>query len=73
MTDRPTAEHPAAAESDESLTVPEVCEELKIPKATFYYWRQTNKGPLTYRLPNGGLRVDRTDLMRWKQELKDAA
>jgi excisionase family DNA binding protein len=47
------------------LTVSEVCEELAISKSTFYDWRAARKAPCYIKLPNGGLRVRRTDLERW--------
>lgn len=73
MTHPPTSGHQPTADSTEGLTVVEVCQRLKISKATFYHWRQTGQGPHTYRLPNGALRVDLADLTQWKQQLKDAA
>jgi predicted DNA-binding transcriptional regulator AlpA len=35
------------------LTISEVIAELRIPRATFYRWRQLRKGPRSIRLPNG--------------------
>ncbi|MFI5493545.1 helix-turn-helix transcriptional regulator [Actinoplanes sp. NPDC051859] len=57
----------------EKLTVPEVCEELKIERSTFYHWRQTNQAPRCIRLPNGKIRVERADLDEWVASMKDAA
>ncbi|GAA2352234.1 hypothetical protein Cme02nite_26000 [Catellatospora methionotrophica] len=53
------------------LTIPEVIAELRITRSTFYGWRATGKGPKCHRLPNGGLRVRRTDLDRWLNALED--
>jgi excisionase family DNA binding protein len=55
------------------LTVPEVCEELQISRSTFYDWRQKGRAPKCINLPNGTLRVRRTDLDRWLNTHEDAA
>lgn len=51
--------------SHEKLTMSEVCAELRISRSTFYYWRQTGKGPRCIKLPNGDVRVRRIDLDAW--------
>jgi excisionase family DNA binding protein len=53
------------AESNEKLTVRELCAELKISRSTFYDWRQKGRGPRCIRLPNGDLRIRRRDLDQW--------
>ncbi|WP_447645179.1 helix-turn-helix transcriptional regulator [Nocardioides zeae] len=50
------------------LTVNDVCEELGISRSTFYDWRAGGKAPRCIKLPNGGLRVRRTDLEAWIEE-----
>ncbi|MEU3698481.1 helix-turn-helix domain-containing protein [Streptomyces griseoviridis] len=50
---------------EQKLTVDEVCAELRIARSTFYDWRQKGRGPRCIRLPNGALRVRRTDLENW--------
>jgi predicted DNA-binding transcriptional regulator AlpA len=57
----------------QSLTVPEVIAELQVSRSTFYYWRQTGKAPRCIKLPNGEIRVRRTDLDAWLNGLEDAA
>jgi predicted DNA-binding transcriptional regulator AlpA len=57
--------------ADELLTVPEVLEELQVARATWYRWRQTGRGPRAIRLPNGELRVRRTALTEWLQDLEE--
>jgi predicted DNA-binding transcriptional regulator AlpA len=57
----------------ESLTIQEVIAELKVSRSTFYYWRQTGKAPRCIKLPNGDIRVRRTDLDAWLSTLEDAA
>jgi excisionase family DNA binding protein len=47
------------------LTVADICAELGISKSTFYDWRAARKAPCCIKLPNGGLRIRRTDLERW--------
>jgi predicted DNA-binding transcriptional regulator AlpA len=56
-----------------SLTIPEVMAELQVSRSTFYYWRQTGKAPRCIKLPNGEIRVRRTDLDRWLDSLEEAA
>ncbi len=62
-----------AATHGESLTIPEVTAELKVSRSTFYHWRQTGKAPRCIKLPNGDIRVRRTDLDAWLCGLEDAA
>ncbi|MFI5545594.1 helix-turn-helix transcriptional regulator [Streptomyces sp. NPDC051815] len=64
---------PAAPASRVMLTVPEVCDELGISRSTFYDWRQKRRAPRCIKLPNGDLRVRRTDLEIWLNECEDAA
>jgi predicted DNA-binding transcriptional regulator AlpA len=56
----------------EVLTIPEVIHEWRIPRATFYRWRQLGKGPKSYKLPNGEIRIRRTDLNEWLRNLEEA-
>jgi predicted DNA-binding transcriptional regulator AlpA len=56
----------------EVLTIPEVIREWRIPRATFYRWRQLGKGPKSYKLPNGEIRIRRTDLNEWLRNLEEA-
>jgi predicted DNA-binding transcriptional regulator AlpA len=53
------------------LTIPEVIAELRIPRATFYRWRQLRKGPRSIKLPNGDIRIRRSELERWLATLED--
>jgi predicted DNA-binding transcriptional regulator AlpA len=55
------------------LTIPEVCEELQISRSTFYDWRAKRTAPRCVKLPNGALRVRRTDLDCWLDMREDAA
>jgi predicted DNA-binding transcriptional regulator AlpA len=51
--------------SRDKLTVGEVCEDLQIAQSTFYEWRTKGTGPRCIKLPNGQLRVRRSDLEAW--------
>jgi predicted DNA-binding transcriptional regulator AlpA len=55
------------------LTITEVIAEIGVPRATFYRWRQLRKGPRSIKLPNGDVRIRRTDLERWLTSLEDGA
>lgn len=58
---------------DELLTVDEVLAELRVPRSTWYQWRQVGKAPRVYKLPNGGLRVRRSVLNDWLTSLESEA
>nr|WP_037884568.1 helix-turn-helix domain-containing protein [Streptomyces sp. SID4926] len=55
------------------LTIPEVIAEIGAPRATFYRWRQLRKGPKAIKLPNGSVRIRRSELDRWIETLEEAA
>jgi predicted DNA-binding transcriptional regulator AlpA len=57
----------------DKLTVGEVCADLQIAQSTFYEWRTKGTGPRCIKLPNGQLRVRRTDLEAWLNAREDAA
>lgn|SRR5579859_2422136 len=61
------------ASVDDVLTVEEFCSELKVSKDTFYHWRKVGTAPVCHRLPNGELRISRTDRDAWLAQLRDAA
>jgi predicted DNA-binding transcriptional regulator AlpA len=59
---------------DELLTVAQVLDELGgISLRTFYRWREIGKAPQGIRLPNGELRIYRSDLNAWLESLRSAA
>ncbi|MDL4777601.1 helix-turn-helix transcriptional regulator [Actinomadura xylanilytica] len=64
----PTLTRPTA-----KLTVAEVCAELQISPSTFYDWRQKGRAPKCLTLPNGSLRVYRSEFERWLSTCEDAA
>jgi excisionase family DNA binding protein len=57
----------------ERLTVAEVCSELRIARSTFYEWRAKRRAPRCIKLPNGDLRIRRSELERWLRAHEDAA
>jgi excisionase family DNA binding protein len=52
------------------LTVNDVCDELGISRSTFYDWKAKGRVPRCYRLPNGELRVRRSDFDEWFASLE---
>jgi predicted DNA-binding transcriptional regulator AlpA len=57
--------------AEEYLTIPEVVAELRVPRSTFYYWRQLGRGPKALKLPNGDVRIRRRDLDSWLCDLEE--
>lgn len=55
------------------LTVTEFCEEMGISRSTFDDWRAKRRAPKCVRLPNGSLRIKRTDFEKWLDTLEEAA
>ncbi|GGX82456.1 helix-turn-helix transcriptional regulator [Streptomyces hiroshimensis] len=59
---------------DELLTIPQVLNELPgVSRSTFYRWRQLRKGPKSIKLPNGSVRIRRSEFNRWLADREDAA
>lgn len=63
---------------DELLTLPTVLAELgedgrPLPKSTFYEWRAKGRAPLCIKLPNGSLRIRRSELDRWLRSREEIA
>ena len=57
---------------DPKLTVVAL-EELNVAKSTFYDWRTKGTAPRCIRLPNGDLRIRRSELDRWMEAREEAA
>lgn len=56
------------------LKIADVCQELgDIARSTFYDWRAKGRGPRCIRLPNGELRVRRSDLEAWLRQHEEEA
>ncbi len=61
-----------ANQRDELLTVSQVLAVLSdVSRRTFYRWRETGKAPEAVRLPNGELRIWRSDLNAWLDRLRE--
>ena len=55
------------------LTVDQILEDLgDVSRLTFYEWRAKGTGPKCVKLPNGELRVRRTEYERWLAEREAA-
>nr|WP_221329754.1 helix-turn-helix domain-containing protein [Actinoplanes sp. L3-i22] len=56
------------------MTVLEVLDVLKgVSRRTFYRWRELGNAPTCIRLPNGELRIVRSDLREWLNRHREAA
>ncbi|MFD5104611.1 helix-turn-helix transcriptional regulator [Streptomyces cinereoruber] len=55
------------------LKLPEVLAELDMSRAAFYRMRARGQGPRLIKLPNGQLRVRRSDLDTWLSQCEEAA
>lgn len=62
-----------AKRSGDWMTVAEFCAEMGIARTTFDDWRAKHRAPKAIRLPNGSLRIRRTDFENWLDTLEDAA
>ncbi|MBT3153507.1 helix-turn-helix domain-containing protein [Streptomyces sp. CHD11] len=62
-----------AVRSRTMLTLAEVCKELGVSRSTFYDWRAKRRAPRCIKLPNGDLRIRRSDLDHWLDDREDAA
>lgn len=61
-----------ASQRDELLTVTQVLAALgDVSPRTFYRWRATGKAPRAIRLPNGELRIWRSELNEWLDRLRE--
>ena len=58
---------------DEMLTISELLAELRISRSTFYDWRAKGRAPRCIKLPNGDLRIRRTELVRFIDICEEAA
>jgi predicted DNA-binding transcriptional regulator AlpA len=57
----------------DKLTIAEVCADLGISRRTFYEWRAKNRAPKCITLPNGSLRILRSEYQRWLASREEAA
>ena len=54
------------------MTIMDICAELDVTRSTFYEWKSCGKGPRCIKLPNGSIRVRRTEFERWLLTLEVA-
>ena len=60
------------SQRDELLTVAQVLGAPgDVSPRTFYRWRETGKAPHAIRLPNGELRIWRSELNTWLDRLRE--
>jgi excisionase family DNA binding protein len=57
----------------DKLTIAEVCADLGISRRTFYEWRAKRRAPKCISLPNGSLRIRRSEYQRWLAAHEEAA
>jgi len=57
----------------DKLTIAEVCADLGISRRTFYEWRMKYRAPRCITLPNGSLRIRRSEYLRWLASREEAA
>ncbi|HEV2343438.1 MAG TPA: transcriptional regulator [Actinocrinis sp.] len=63
---------------DELLTLDTVLAELgengkPLPRSTFHDWRAKGRAPRCIKLPNGTLRIRRSEFTRWLDTHEEAA
>ncbi|MFC4004884.1 helix-turn-helix transcriptional regulator [Prauserella oleivorans] len=63
----------ATATNRRHMTVDEFCEEIGIARSTFDDWRAKGRAPQCIKLPNGKLRIRRSDYESWLDSLAEVA
>ncbi|WP_433239929.1 helix-turn-helix transcriptional regulator [Actinomadura nitritigenes] len=53
------------------LTVQEILDDLGVPRRTWQKWRELGRTPRCKRLPNGELRIRRSDYDAWLDSLEE--
>ena len=69
----PGANQDRGAREQDKLTIAQACADLGISRRTFYEWRAKNRAPRCITLPNGSLRVRRSEYQRWLAAREEAA
>jgi predicted DNA-binding transcriptional regulator AlpA len=54
----------------DKLTIADVCADLAINRSTFYEWRAKGRAPRCIKLPNGDIRITRSEYERWLNSLE---
>ena len=68
-----SADQVRSARERDKLTITEVCTDLDVSRRTFYEWRAKGKAPKCITLPNGSLRIWRSEYQRWLAAREEAA
>lgn len=68
-----SADQVRGARERDKLTITEVCTDLDVSRRTFYEWRAKGKAPKCITLPNGSLRIRRSEYQRWLAAREEAA
>lgn len=55
------------------LTITDICDDLGISRRTFHEWRAKGRAPRCLKLPNGDIRIRRTDYERWLDTCEEVA
>jgi predicted DNA-binding transcriptional regulator AlpA len=60
--------------ADELLTIEQVLSELGgVSRRTFYRWRELGRAPHGLKLPNGEIRIRRSEFSAWLNSLNEEA
>jgi predicted DNA-binding transcriptional regulator AlpA len=62
----------AKTPEDPFLSYAEVLAMLRVSRSTLHKWRVDGRFPAMTRLPNGDLRIRRSVLLAWLEDLPDA-
>ena len=62
-----------AGRPGDKLTIAQICADLAISRRTFYEWRAKGRAPKCIRLPNGALRIRRSEYQRWLDAREELA
>lgn len=62
-----------ATKNPKHLTIADLCEELAIARSTFYDWRAKGRAPRCIKLPNGDLRIRRSEYEKWLSDREEEA
>jgi predicted DNA-binding transcriptional regulator AlpA len=60
--------------ADELMTVEQLLAELSgVSRRTFYRWRELGRAPHCLKLPNGEIRIWRSEFTKWLESLRERA
>ncbi|MGL5823315.1 MAG: helix-turn-helix transcriptional regulator [Nocardioides sp.] len=67
---RPAVRRPVRGGKRDKLTLTDILEDLDVSRSTFHDWRAKGRAPRCIKLPNGELRIRRTDYDKWLETLE---